>query len=206
MSKFLRRYTDLPTLIYLLRERKITLRNAEKWDDKNDSHYMSLYKQKKSLKSVVAVCFTQVSERYHHWRVFANGPSGVCVRFKRSVLTKAIKKQRGVRQESIRYLTLEDIKDKRAKINDLPLLKRYPYQDECEFRIIFESKTYEIDSLDIAFPIASIDRITLSPWSTLSMKSNLIKTIHNIPGCAEVDVFRSTLISNKRWKKWGDRA
>ena len=81
MSKFLRRYTNMTTLIYMLKEKKITLLNPEKWDDKNDAYYMSLYKKKGSLKSILALCFTQVPERYHHWRVFAGGPDGVCVRF-----------------------------------------------------------------------------------------------------------------------------
>jgi hypothetical protein len=61
MTKFLRRYTNL------LKEQKITLLDPESWEDKNDSHFMSLYRKKKSLKSVLALCFTQASETFHHW-------------------------------------------------------------------------------------------------------------------------------------------
>ncbi len=87
MSKaFLRRYTDLPGLIYVLRERKITLLDPQSCDDSNDSHYLTLYKQKKRLGSVLALCFTQASETYHRWRVFANGASGVCITFNRTAL------------------------------------------------------------------------------------------------------------------------
>ena len=74
MSKeFLRRYTDVPALIYFLRERKITLLDPQSWDDSNDSHYLTLYREKNRLRSVLALCFTQTSETYHHWRVFSGG-------------------------------------------------------------------------------------------------------------------------------------
>ena len=66
MADFLRCYTNLPALLYLLRERKITLLDPETWDDKNDSHFLSVYREKKSFKCVLALCFTQVSETYHH--------------------------------------------------------------------------------------------------------------------------------------------
>ncbi len=51
-GKYLRRYTDIPALIYLLSERKITLLDPQSWDDSNDSYYLSLYREKKNLKSV----------------------------------------------------------------------------------------------------------------------------------------------------------
>jgi hypothetical protein len=34
---YLRRYTDIPALVYLLAERKITLVDPQSWDDANDS-------------------------------------------------------------------------------------------------------------------------------------------------------------------------
>jgi hypothetical protein len=56
---YLRRYTDLTALIYLLRKRKLTLLDPSSWDDSNDSHYLTLYKEKRKLKSVLALCFMQ---------------------------------------------------------------------------------------------------------------------------------------------------
>ncbi|HNC85208.1 MAG TPA: hypothetical protein PK999_19310, partial [Nitrospira sp.] len=63
----LRRYTDIPALTYLLTKQKITLLDPKSWDDSNDSHYLSLYKQRNKLKSLLALCFTQADETYHHW-------------------------------------------------------------------------------------------------------------------------------------------
>jgi hypothetical protein len=76
---FLRRYCDLTALIYLLTERAITLLDPVSWDDSNDSHYAALYKEKKELEAVLALCFTETDERYHYWRVSASGASGVCI-------------------------------------------------------------------------------------------------------------------------------
>jgi len=74
--------------MYLLHKRKITLLDPASWDNKNDSHYLTQYKEKRKLKSVLALCLMQSDERYHHWSVFAPGPSGVCVRFKRDELLR----------------------------------------------------------------------------------------------------------------------
>jgi Family of unknown function (DUF6152) len=42
-KNYLRRYTDIPALISLLSERKITLLDPASWDDKNDSRFLALY-------------------------------------------------------------------------------------------------------------------------------------------------------------------
>jgi hypothetical protein len=44
------------------------------------------------LKTVLALCFTQATEHYHHWHVFAGGSSGVCIGFDRDALLKAAHK------------------------------------------------------------------------------------------------------------------
>ena len=59
---YLRRYTDLTALMYLLHKRKITLLDPASWDDKNDSHYLAQYKEKRKLKSVLALCLMQLED------------------------------------------------------------------------------------------------------------------------------------------------
>ncbi|WP_394781924.1 hypothetical protein [Undibacterium sp.] len=108
MPQYLRRYTDLPALLYLLKEKKITLLDPASWDDSNDSHYLSRYKEKKGLSSVLAVCFSQADETYHHWRVFSGSASGICIRFKREPLLRALHKQQGVMLGEVNYMTLAE--------------------------------------------------------------------------------------------------
>lgn len=67
---YLRRYTDLSALFYLLAERKLTLLDPRRLDDKNDYYCLRQYRIKQNIQSVLALCFVQASERYHFWRVF----------------------------------------------------------------------------------------------------------------------------------------
>ncbi len=203
---FLRRYTDLPALIYMLNERKITLLDPKSWDDQNDAYYLALYKEKKNLSSVLAVCFTQASETYHHWRVFASSSSGVCVRFRRSVLLAAIKRQPGVRARTVKYLTLREIRDRQLGTRELPFLKRFPFEHEEEFRLIYESESQTHAKLDIPISLSCINRIVLSPWMHPSLASHVKKTIRAIKGCSRLEIVRSTLIGNVEWKNHGDTA
>jgi hypothetical protein len=198
------RYTDLPALIYLLKEEAITLIDPQSWDDKNDSHFFQLYKQKKKLKTVLALCFTQQGETYHHWRVFAQGSSGVRIEFWRPKLLAAVKKQSGLRTGSVRYLTIDKINRKPIKIASLPFLKRHAFKPENEFRLVFESKTDPKPSLNIPIPFDCISRITLSPWMHPSLDTHLKEVIRSLLPRAQV--VRSTLISNVTWKKAGDSA
>ena len=202
----LRRYTNIPALIYLLRERKITLLDPASWDDKNDSYFLSLYREKRDLTSVLALCFTPANETYHHWRVFADGSSGACISFDQAKLLKAVKKQVGVTAKAVQYLTLADIRDMKVKTSALPFLKRSAYGDEREFRIIYQSSTRKDSSLDVAIPLACIERVTLSPWIPAALSDHLKSTIKEIDGCSAMKVYRSTLISNENWKTLGESA
>ena len=205
----LRRYTDLPSLIYMLQEQQITLLDPQSWDDKNDSHYLRLYREKKNLKTVLAICFAQASETYHHWRVFAPGSSGVCISFKRRELFRALTaKHPELRMKAVEYLTLNGVRHRKLATEELPFLKRYPFLDEEEFRVIYESAEKEIPKLDIRIPLASIYKVTLSPWLPNALANGVKSMLRNIniQECRNLKIRRSTLISNDEWKKSGDRS
>lgn len=207
MSKdYLRRYTDIPALVYLLKEKRITLLDPQSWDDKNDSRYLKFYQEKSKFRTVLALCFTQASETYHHWRVFAHGPGGVCICFKRSALLRALRKQSDLRMGEVRYLKLNEIRRRRLSTQALPFLKRYPFQDETEFRVIYESKTATCSTLDIDIPLSCIDKVTLSPWLPLVLGKQVVALLRTMDGCQKLRIDRSTLISNEEWKNLGESA
>jgi hypothetical protein len=203
--KFLRRYTDLPALIYLLGEKKLTLLDPQTWDDRNDAYYLRLYRDGKKMETVLALCFTQASETYHHWRVFANGPGGASISFKRKELLSAVKKRPGVRIGSVRYSMLKEIRSKRPSLQELPFLKRYPFEDEREFRIIYQSSAKE-SHLDIPISLSCIDKVTLNPWLNKTLFDRVKEMLLSLKGCEGIRVSQSTLISNEQWKKLGEGA
>jgi hypothetical protein len=204
--EYLRRYTNIPALIHLLSEQKITLLDPQSWDDTNDSHYLELYREKKCLASVLALCFTRTTQTYHHWRIFAGGSSGVCIRFERSELLNALKKQSDLRVNNVTYRRLDKIGGKKPATKELPFLKRYPFKHEKEFRVIYESRKNKTSKLDINIPLSCINKITLSPWLAYSLFSSVKQTLRSIKGCRGLTILRSTLIGNEEWKKFGESA
>ncbi len=205
LRNYLRRYTDIPALICLLREKQITLLDPKTWDDKNDSYFLELYREKSGLKSVLALCFTRTSETYHHWRVFAGGASGVCISFKRAELLRAIKKQPGIRFGDVEYLKLDELDKKKLKTENLPFTKRYPFEHESEFRIIGQSRNHS-NVCNIPIPLSCIDKITLSPWLNRSLSRHVKETLKFVDNCSGLKIVRSTLISNEDWKAFGESA
>jgi len=69
----------------------------------------------------------------------------------------------GLRSESITYLTLSKLRLRSPVVGDLPFLKRKAFEQENEFRLIYESQTEKRSKLDIPISFSCIDGITLSP-------------------------------------------
>ncbi len=201
-----KRYTDIPSLIQLLTTRELTLLDPSSWDDKNDSYFLSTYKDKKQLKSVLALCFTTESETYHHWRVFAPGASGACVYFRATDLENTFGKARGVTFKEVNYLKLDELETKKPKISELPFIKRAPYKHEKEYRALWESKSEEIGHLSIPIELSSITRILLSPWMHQNLRESVKNLLKEIDGCKSIRMWNSTLIDNSDWKSFGDKA
>jgi hypothetical protein len=157
------------------------------------------------LETVLALCFTQTTETYHHWRVFAHGSSGVRIRFKRAELLRATRGQPGLRSEPVIYKTFEEMRNEKAEIEELPFLKRYPFEDEREFRMIYGSKKRK-SKLDIPIPMSCIDKITLSPWVDPDVFGEIKEMLKSIDGCGELDVVQTSIINSKTWKDFGEQA
>ncbi len=200
------RYTDLASLILLLTERKVTLLNPERWDDRNDAYFMKLYKDRKHFKSLLGLCFSQSSETYHHWKVFASGASGVCVTFNRRKLLDHLNSKRGVRTGDVSYRNLKDLKNDKPGLEDLPFLKRSPFSPEAEYRVIYVNKSKVVENWHFAIALDCIEAITLSPWLHQSMFEPVSDCLRGISGCEHMNIRPSSLISNDGWKNYGERA
>lgn len=204
----LRRYTDIPSLVYMLKTSKISLLDPETWDDSNDSYFLELYRTKKKLARVRALCFTQSKETYHHWRVFAGGTGGVCVQFQKEQLLQAIARHPGIQARAVTYEKIEITEGgNRPEVDRLPFLKRIGFEPEEEFRLVFGSAQDSADPTeDVEITPACVENISLSPWTVERVATSVGELLRQIPGWDHVTVGRSTLIDSKRWKRFGDRA
>jgi hypothetical protein len=200
-ASVLRRYTSVPALLHLLQNRQITLLSPTLWDDKNDTFFMNQYKQRKKVKSVLALCFTMADDTYHHWKVFTQRSDGARITFRRKEFLAAFAKVKGIRKGPVKYKRVKDVQSFRPAVTELPFLKRHPYRDEKEFRIIYTDQKEEIETKGFDIDLACIERVTLSPWMPKSLKDAVKSTIHSIPGCEKMKVFRSTLLENEQWKR-----
>jgi hypothetical protein len=198
-KKLLRRYTSLSALIQILRSKAITLLSPSKWDDRNDAYFLSQYARQKNLKAVLAACFARAGETYHHWKVFSHGLDGVCIEFDEDRLRATLKAHTNLSFGDVEYRKLDQIRKRPPTIDRLPFIKRHPFRDEKEFRIIYDSDD-TIEFKSFAIELRCISRIILSPWSNKPLADAIKATIHDIDGCAKLRVYRTTLIDNEGWK------
>jgi hypothetical protein len=196
----LRRYTNLAATIHILKSRSISLLSPNLWDDRNDTYFLNSYKERKSAKSVLALCFAEASETYHHWRVFSHGSDGVCIEFDKDKLLFTFASNDKVRSGLVNYRTIVDLMSDKTETDEFPFLKRYPYQDEREFRIVYTDCNQSVDFKEFGINLNAIDRIHLSPWMPLSLSKSVASALRSIEGCGSLKVSRSTLIENEKWK------
>ena len=197
--RYLRRYTNLPSTLHILQNRELTLLNPNSWDDRNDAHYISEYKKKIGANSVLALCFAATKETYHHWRVFSGGTDGVCIEFDFDTLSRYFDRDSRLHHKLVMY---KDIKDApRTRLHNLPFLKRSPFSDEREFRLIYVDMKEEKNFAPCKIPLSSIRRVTLSPWMPKPLVDAVRGSVKDVKGCHDLEVYRSTLIENERWKR-----
>lgn len=175
------------------------LLDPSSWDDTNDSHYLGEYKRLNGLGTVLALCLSAAPETYHQWRVFAGHPAGVCVRFNRGDLLKSLRGLTGITISKVQYLTVPKARSKKLNIEDLPFVKRSPYVDEREMRILFESASMVRSEHDIPIPLTCISRITLSPWLPRSLFPATRDLLRSFKDCAHIEVYRSSIIDNEEY-------
>jgi hypothetical protein len=160
--EFLKHYTSIANLHKILSANKLLLSDSEKWDDKNDlASVQAFCKAKgKNVKARV-VCFAEGEEMILHWNTYAK--LGCRIEFRETELLKKIKKPSFL-HNFMKYKPAKEVTSeylKKLNPNDIPFLKRRPYECEKEFRIIwfgiYKEKQY------IGLNKNTIKGITLSP-------------------------------------------
>lgn len=195
------RYTNLPATLHILQNRCLTLLSPSSWDDRNDAYFMGEFQKRSAAKSVLALCFAETPQTYHHWRVFSAGSDGVCLEFDKGKLLETVKQDDRFKCRSVEYRKIDDVRKNSLAKDDLPFVKRYPYRDDKEFRILFIDKDEFREFERLKISLDWIKCITLSPWMPKPLADAVKSTLKGMSGCEDLKVYRSTLIENERWKR-----
>jgi len=196
---FLNRFTTIPFLIDLLTRRKLVLLNPNTWEDYNDRTTMELYRKRKNVASIYALCLSDTRETIHHWSAFANGPGGCCIEFDFQKLLESFSKISGAIHGKTEYVKINDLPKLTDDVERLPYVKRKPFEAENEYRLAILSDRPQQMAFDVDLDINTIRRITLSSKLPdivfLSLKQALIKISPDCKG----KIFHSTLFNNSKW-------
>lgn len=196
--KHLNRYTTLPVLLDMLKRKCLVLLDPESWEDKNDSEILMVYKKRKRIQRLFALCFSQGDETIHHWRTFADGTSGCCVEFDPQKLIDLLKTIEGARYGTVTYRKLKDLKNGTIDVEDIPFTKRWPYRCEEEFRVIWEGRTTN-DCYEIPFNLRIINKITISQRMPDQVYETIREYLRDAFNHPEKRINRSTLYHNRVW-------
>lgn len=192
--KYLNRFTSLPVLLDLLRRKRLVLLEPDKWEDRNDAEIMRVYKTRKKLKHLYALCFSCGLETIHHWKSFSDGISGCCIEFNGKELQKVFGSL-GLRHGLVTYKKLGDVDSESIHVDDIPFTKRWPYRCEEEYRVISESEQCQ----EIGIELWMINKITVNQ----RMPDQVYYTIKDYlkGACDNPDqkINRSTLYENHIW-------
>lgn len=201
-----RRYTNLAATIRLLSTKRISLLNPAAWDDRNDAFLMAEYKRHKNAKTLLAVCFADREETYHHWKIYSHGSDGVCVIFDKDIILSAFTGDPHIKQGYVEYKQLKEVREmSTVGVEELPFLKRFPYGDESEYRVIYVSDEAGKEFKEYDIKLGSIKQLTLGPWMSEELFASARDMLRSIDGWSNLKITRSTLLENKVWKSLASR-
>jgi len=195
----------LPVLLDILYQKSLTLLDPQSWDDKNDSYFIELYKKAFHFESVLALCFVESSEKYHHWKIFSGSSCGVCVEFNKEKLLNNFNNSKGFRTGYVNYKTIREMEINNLDIHLLPFIKRVAFKDDNEFRILYESESAKVLYKIVSINLDCISKIIINPWISKLAYNSVRAVIKMIDGCIDIPITNTRLTNNDQWKKLGNK-
>ncbi|MEO8360820.1 MAG: hypothetical protein ABI672_12385, partial [Vicinamibacteria bacterium] len=122
------------------------------------------------------------------------------IEFDKQGLLDSLPKGNRFVHRKVSYHNIVELARKKPLLESWPFLKRLPFADEEEYRIVFESKTELLRAKTIPIDLSIIRKVMLSPWLPQPVADSLVNVIHGIDGCEEIPVSRSSLLENGRWR------
>jgi hypothetical protein len=165
---------------------------------------METYAKRLELKTLLALCLTSRGETYHHWKVFTDKSNGVCIHFHRDAFNRVMRAA-NVRVEKIEYLKLNELDLDAHPVNKLPFLKRFGFGDEGEYRAVYQNVAPEEHLKQVQIDFDIIERISLNPWMPKPIFESVRAIIESLCQDANFVVDHSSLIDNRRWRKFAEQ-
>ncbi len=132
--------------------------------------------------------------------MFSSGRDGVCIEFDKAELLEEIAHDAAVVARAVDYKQISEVTAGPIADSDLPFLKRIPYADEREFRLLYVNRDLRYESHEVEINLTAIRNVRLSPWMPESLAEAVKDTLKDLEGCSDLKIYRSTLIDNERWK------
>ena len=203
MSETLRRYTDVLSVIDIVRERRLTLLTPQSWPDRNDALGLELYRKLTGSVAIYACCLTDSVETSHHWQIFSNHNHGVCIIFDMDKLLSHFEES-GLLHGPMIYSTIKYLKDDRnIPLFDLPFLKRDTFRSEGEYRVVSTNTLGLLagPTAHVPLDISCIRRIVIGPTVPRELGLMLKRVIAEQAGKYEIKVTFSSLWNNRVWNE-----
>jgi hypothetical protein len=201
LQNHVRRYTTLSRVLEVLEHRTLTLVEPSSWDDSNDVELLKLYEAHNNAASVLALCFTMSTETYHHWKIFAGKPFGVCLELRRAPLELSLNKVPRIVARPVEYLKVKDLSMFRKRdIARLPFVKREGYSDEREWRIVATHHGTNPRLQQVPIQLEWISRIILNPWLDEAEARRFRTKLRGVMDGLNIKIEASHLTSSEKWK------
>jgi hypothetical protein len=201
----MRRYTNVLSLLHILRHQRLTLLPPTTWFDQNDALGLLEYARRLAGEgdgTVYALCFAEGVERAHHWQIFAGDTHGVCIQFNRERFIEHVTGiGHGLLYGPVVYRNLSQIREmKPIALEQLPFLKRDTFKDEAEYRLVaWDEGLLAGEAFDIPMPIDIIDRVILGPAMPQELAYTLKDIACSFADCADIRFTKSKLVNNESW-------
>lgn len=197
-----RRYTDILSVLDMLRHRRITLVPTSRWVDENDRACLERYARRSGSVGAVALCLTGTIETFHHWQVFAGPRLGACVVFDRERLIEVFNRYPAIIHGEVRYLDWREMRGLGAlEPHQYPFLKRKVFEDEREYRAVALMAPWATPYLNVGIDPSIIRRVVLGPDIPRPLMETFRDLIHSFDACTGTQINFSRMSNNRRWRE-----
>jgi hypothetical protein len=196
---FFRKYMPFGRALDTLK-RGLFLADPLDWEDQNDVICVKRYSEI-SGQSVRAICVTEGTEKYHHWRSYSDSKLLVALLLRKKSFEAQCQEYSATncqsRFEAVKYFPIRRASEIVA--DDLTFSKFNAYESEQEYRLVVQAAN--MSDIPQRLPIAAdiVKGVIVNPWADDEFVEAVRIAVNAIPPFATVSVTRSTVLGKDKW-------